>query len=366
MKRFWDRIFSLDYETSFWVEEEDLGKEKVIVFFHNQRPFVTKIPQDIKGETTLYLKGRGKTFGNKTGDLILHIWLNRGEDDRKSLWLSESSAKQGTEKKLFTGEKVITIVIPPRSYDGLTIRLKSYGREQAANRRAPTLKKKRRGNLYVKLCVFPDRVPPNYGSFDTLSTENMVLEGWVYRRFDEIVDKIGRSFFNAKLIQAELVADLFNESGWRGIFHALVQHLNLDSLDIRVMPSATIPNPGNCQKTANVKDNRFLGYYYKIMINEEFLDNPFSIAAILAHELCHVVYAERIDPTSMAGNVLKTDKGKLDDERSVDLLVFMFKIGEFQLRVARDEQLTFGYFNQEIFERIQVIASKKLNSIDVK
>jgi hypothetical protein len=44
-------------------------------------------------------------------------------------------------------------------------------------------------------------------------------------------------------------------------------------------------------------------------------------------------------------------------------LVFMFKIGEFQLRVAREKHLTLGYFNQEIFERIQVIASKKLNSV---
>ena len=363
MKYFWDRVFSLDYETSIWVEEEDLGKEKEMIFFHNQRPTVIKIPQDLMRETTLYLKGCGKTFGNKAGDLILHVWLNRGEDDRKSLWLSESSARQGKDKKLFTGKKVITMVIPPRSYHGLTIRLKGYGREQAVSQRAPTLKKKKRGNLYVKLCVFPDRVPPNYGSFDALSTENMALEGWVYRRFDEIVDKIGWCFFNVEPIQAELVADLFNESGWRGIFNTLVQHLNLTSLDIRLETSYSISSPGSCQKAANVRENRFLGYYYEIMINKEFLDNPFSIAAILAHELCHVVYAEHIDATSMAGNVVKTAEGKLDDERSVDLLVFMFKIGEFQLRVARDEHLTLGYFNQEIFERIQVIASKKLNSI---
>lgn len=363
MKRFWNRIFSLDYETSIWVEEEDLGTEKEFIFFHNQPHFVVKIPQDLRGKRTLYFKGCGKSFGNKTGDLILHVWLNRGEDDRRSLWLSESSARQGTDKKLFTGEKVITMVIPPRSYDGLTIRLKGYGLKQVVSQRAPTLTKKRRGNLYVKLCVFPDRVPTNYGSFDTLSTENMVLEGWVYRRFDEIVDKIGGSFFNVKPLQAELVADLFNAWRWRGIFDALVQHLNLGSLDLRVLTSNSIPTPGNCQKTANIKDNRFLGYYYKIMIHEAFLDNPFSIAAILAHELCHVVYAEHIDPTSMDGNAIKTDKARLDDERSVDLLVFMFKIGEFQLRVARDEHLTFGYFNQEIFERILVIASKKLNSI---
>jgi len=93
----------------------------------------------------------------------------------------------------------------------------------------------------------------------------------------------------------------------------------------------------------------------------EFLDNPFSIAAILAHELGHVIYSERIeDEPKTVGMRLKSDEGTLDEERSVDLLAFLFRIGEFQLRVARDKRLTLGYFDQEIFERIQIIVSKKL------
>ena len=47
-------------------------------------------------------------------------------------------------------------------------------------------------------------------------------------------------------------------------------------------------------------------------------------------------------------------------EQTVDLLVFMFKIGEFQLRVSRDQRLAIGYFNQGVFERMQVIVSRKL------
>lgn len=35
---------------------------------------------------------------------------------------------------------------------------------------------------------------------------------------------------------------------------------------------------------------------------------------------------------------------------------------EFQLRVARDRRLTLGYFNQEVFDRMQVIVSKKMSS----
>ena len=50
-------------------------------------------------------------------------------------------------------------------------------------------------------------------------------------------------------------------------------------------------------------------------------------------------------------------------EHTVDLLVFMFRIGEFQLRVARDSRLTLGYFSQDVFERMQVIVAKKVQEL---
>jgi hypothetical protein len=49
----------------------------------------------------------------------------------------------------------------------------------------------------------------------------------------------------------------------------------------------------------------------------------------------------------------------MEMERTVDLLVFLYQLGEFQLRVARNRKLTLGYFNQELFERMYVIASRK-------
>ena len=79
------------------------------------------------------------------------------------------------------------MVIPPKSYPGLTIRLKGYGRESRYGQHAPALEQKKRGNLLVKLFVYPDSITPKYGSFEYLSTENMALEGWVYRKFDEVI-----------------------------------------------------------------------------------------------------------------------------------------------------------------------------------
>lgn len=361
MREFLDRILSLDDERSIWVEEEDLGNEKAI--FHKNKRYFVKIPKNINKKITLRLRGFGKRRRNKIGDLFLHVWLNKGEDIFKTLWLSETSARDGADKRLLLDGKAITMIIPPKSYNGLIIRLRGHGREGSFSPRAPAVHSKKRGNALVKLIVYSDCITPRYGSFEMLSTDSMALEGWVYRKFDSVISKIGRSSFPKHAIQADKVADLFNEWGWMSIFDALVNYLNLSHLSIEFTTSTSISAPGLCEKTPAVKDNKFVGYEYKITINQQFLDNPFSITAILAHELCHVVYSERIDDRPKAtGYVVKTEKVTLEEERTVDLLVFMFKIGEFQLRVARDIRLTLGYFNQEIFDRMQVIVSKKLNS----
>jgi hypothetical protein len=359
-KNIWNAIFPLNYEHTIWVEEDDLGKEKLIN--HKNKNYYVKIPAKINGKVALRLGGLGKKRKNTTGDLLLHVWLNKGIDIRKCLWLSESSVINGTEKILSLDEKKIRLVVPPKSHDGLVIRIKGLGGVSEFNKNAPFVHRKR-GNLLVKLFVYPDSITPQYGSFDSLNIDEMALEGWVYRKIDEVVDKISKSALPIKPLQADAIADLFNELGWRGILHALIDHLKLNKLNIGIAKSTFISLPGSCQRAATTRDGVPQTYNYFITINERFLDNPFSIAAILAHELCHAVYAERIEDKSRStGYGTKSEQATLEEEHTVDLLVFMYKLGEFQLRVARDERLTLGYFDQRIFERIQVIVSKKLNA----
>ena len=106
-----------------------------------------------------------------------------------------------------------------------------------------------------------------------------------------------------------------------------MDHLRLTSLRIDLSKSASISLPGSCERTVTVHNNRVTGCYYRITIKEQLLDNPFSIAAIMAHELCHVAYSERIDDTPKSvGYVIKGEKATLEEERTVDLLVFMFKM----------------------------------------
>ena len=167
----------------------------------------------------------------------------KGDDTRKSLWLSETSARKGTNKILRIDDKKIQILIPEKSHDGLVIRLKGLGGCPIFRWSDPFLHRER-GNLLVKLCVYPDAITPAYGSFDALGTDDMALEGWVYRKIDEIISKLGKSAFVLKPIKADTIADLFNESGWPGIFDALLHHLKLADLSITANVSDSDALPG--------------------------------------------------------------------------------------------------------------------------
>jgi len=364
MKRYLHRIFGLHAHRSIWIEEEELGKETEIVF--KRKRYAVKIPAHIHRKIVLRLKGLGRTRGYQTGDLLLHVWLNKGADIRENLWLSETFARNGGYKTMSLGYRKIIVKIPPNSRDGMTIRLRGLGEEMDTNWRTPFLRR-RHGNLLMRLFVYPDSITPRYGSFDLLSTEDMALESWVYQKIDELINKMGRSYFPANPLGAEVVADRYNESGWRGIFPALVGHLKLAQQPIFLDASASSVAPGICKQTVTVHNNIPTTSSYVITLNEQFLDNPFAVAAILAHELCHVIYSAKLsDPPMAVGNILISDKDSLEQERTVDLLAFMFKIGEFQLRMARDKRLTLGYFHQDVFERMQVIVAKKLGSAQGK
>lgn len=361
MRRWWHAAFGLDCERSIWVEQEALGAEKPLT--HRRRTYLVKMPDQIPGSVTLRLRGLGRTRKGKTGDLLLHIRVNKGEDISRALWLSESSARNGADRLVRLADKTIKMTIPPGIRHGLVVRLRGLGELPNFTWRAPFLQR-RRGNLLVKLLVYPDEIPPRYGSFDNLATDDMVLEGWVYNKIDEVARKVGSAVSSVKPLRAERIADVFNEDGWPGVYRALVRHLNLGHCNISLAGSASISLPGSCERTATATGNAPLSYSYRIAINSRFLDNPFASAAIFAHELCHVLYSETIDdrPKSF-GYTLKTEKASLEEERTVDLLVFMFGLGEFQLRVARDTRLTLGYFNQVVFERMHVIVARKLQAL---
>lgn len=357
MRKFWDRLFDLNDRRSIWIAAEDLGTEKAIT--HRARQYLVKIPRTIQKKVVLRLKGIGKTRGGQAGDLLLSVWLNQGEDVHLKLWVSESAVRNHQEKPLWLEGKKVMMRLPANAKDGTTVRLMGLGKLADFNWRAPLLDRQH-GNLFVKLSVYPDVITPQYGSFDQLDTEDMALEGWVYRKIDEIIAKIGKSALPTQPLQADRVADEFNDYGWRGVFRLLVNHLKLKKINIVLTESASLTVPGSCQKIVQMRDNAPVASSYTITLHTQFLDNPFAVAAIAAHELGHVMVAEWFDKMSLSGEQpQKSAQAILEEERTVDLLAFLYKMGEFQLRTARDQRLTIGYFNQRLFERMQVIVARK-------
>ena len=283
-----DTVSGLDYHRSIWVEEEELGKDKIIV--HKEKKIKFKVPQEIDGKTVLRLKGFGKTRGNLVGNLLLHVWMNKGEDVKGALWLSESSARNGTSKNLlFMGER-IQVLVPKGSSGGSIIKVKGLG-EKAWFRWSTPFHSRKRGDLLVKLRAYPDYVKPLYRSPDSLDTDALALEGWVYRKKDEIVAKLGKSILNVQPVKADTIADIFNEYGWKAVFNYLVNHLNLAHLSIMLETSDPDSKPGKCQGNVS-RSGTVVSRSYRVTINEAFIDNPFSVTAISAHELSHVAYHE--------------------------------------------------------------------------
>lgn len=359
VRGYWYRLLSLDCQQSIWVESEELGKIRVIK--HRRKRYHVRIPEEFDRKVVVRLKGIGKARGNKKGDLYLHVWLNKGQDVRRSLWLPETLASEGGKKELVLNGRRINMVIPANSHSGLVVRLRGLGREARIPIRDPLLKL-HRGDMLVKLFFYPKTISPNYGGIVNLSTEVLAQEGWIYRALDEVIDKMGMASFSTQNLQAGEIAEQFNESGWRGIFRTLESHLNLKHLNITVDTSSTIVQPGNCTHYV-WRQNDTATRHYLISINSQYIDNPFSVAAILAHELCHVVYTERIDDGTDTDKTFEHNQATWDAERTVDLLVCMFRLGEFRLRFARDNRISLGYFNLVSFERMQVIVSRKLDSI---
>ena len=345
----------LNYERPLWIQETDLDKD--IIIKHDGKKIKVIVPSAIREERemNIRLKGLGKNAGGKKGDLILNVKLYQRENISHDLWISEEAAKKGVDKKLLlkTGTK-ITVKVPPNSVNGSEILMEKYTESILHTLKDPYVQR-HIGDIKIQLFVFPNYIQPRDVSFNNLTTEEMALEGWVYRKLDEIYNKLGKKYFPDVSTKAWEMADLFNEYGWKEIFNELCRRLNL-TCSINAYESSTIKMPGICNIRTSYRNNVPVYNDYKIEINRNFIHNPIFVTAILAHELCHIVSNEKLN--NGMGSSLKDEKEKLENERLVDLLVFLFGLGDFQLRAAREERITFGYFDQKMFERIGSIVSK--------
>ena len=284
--------------------------------------------------------------------------MNQGNDEYRELWVAEQAATNGARRKLRFGEQLLPIEIPAGSRHDDVIRLPGFGHKAPFMWRAP-FQRRERGDLIVALRVFPDSVTPAIPPPDPQDPGDQQLEAWIHAKYEWAKRKLGEHVSAPSRLPAAAIAELFNQHGWRGVTEALEPHLNAHRYKLTIRPSSSIAAAGQCRPNWVMCGQDIVERSYEILIHEHYLSNPFCIAAILAHELCHVLYAERLRDGAFHSydpNVMQ--EVSREEELTVDLLVFLHGLGEFQMRVARQENFTLGYFSQDNFERMQRIITQ--------
>lgn len=126
------------------------GGEHKINF--NGESIKIKIPSGIEGGEKLRIKGKGKSAGGQTGDLILAISVEPsdeyervGDDLYKDVEIPLKTMLFGGKINVHTYKKDVTIKIAENSKTGTKIRLKGYG---VQNRKSGIF-----GDLYLKARV---------------------------------------------------------------------------------------------------------------------------------------------------------------------------------------------------------------------
>src|SRR5215469_2009323 len=103
-------MLELNEEKSLVVGREDLGTIRTLI--HRGQTVRYRLPDKIENQVTLRFRGRGKTVGQETGDLLLHITVDRGKDIHAVLWLTESEARSGFVKTVKCGSSHYPVRVP--------------------------------------------------------------------------------------------------------------------------------------------------------------------------------------------------------------------------------------------------------------
>ncbi len=125
------------------------GKHSVM---HNGERFDIKIPAGIKSGEKLRVKGKGKSYNNKRGDLYLIVevapspeYERDGDDLIKDIDISLKSALFGGKVTIKTFYKEITLKIPKGVKYGQKLRVKGQG---VKNRKTSLM-----GDLYLRINI---------------------------------------------------------------------------------------------------------------------------------------------------------------------------------------------------------------------
>lgn len=272
------------------------------------------------------------------------------------LWLSATQAAEGGVYSWGCAPEV-RVRVPPGVAEGTQLCLRGQGQSPSLLRRICSWNASR-GDLRLRVRTFLETVAPRIPDVEELSTEALAAEAWIYRNLDELRRMLGPRIPASEPSALE-VAARFNAAGWSGVGQLLLDHLRLRHAEILLTASGELSLPGQCRTDAREEDG-VVNKRYEIRVQEAMVQEPFLVTAVLAHELCHVIKSEWLTPKAPGEPGLESDeRARLEEERTVDLLVFMYGLGEFQVRAAEENRFTLGYFDQQNFLRMLCRAKRR-------
>ena len=122
----------------------------------NGQTFDIKIPAGIKSGETMRVRGKGKSHGGQTGDLMIKVevapsseYERKGDDLYKTIDVPLKTAWFGGKIEVQTPEKSVSLKVPKNTKNGQKFRLKGKG--------VPDRKTALKGDLYlVANVILPD------------------------------------------------------------------------------------------------------------------------------------------------------------------------------------------------------------------
>ena len=363
------------YNKTYLLSEEEVDK-KEINYTYKGKVYKVKLPLI---EPQKEVKIRLKKIGPEGKDLILKLFYNKGAKQYVEHWVEKTALNKGYMGKINIENRVTDFIIDNSNlYSGIVLRNKG---------KLPFLltilfrDRQYRGDVVVKLISYNSDILSGHSFFYNLTDQCLKEENKIFEKASAILrkkyDYINKVWQGQKNVHAVKVAEAYNHNGILGVFNLLKEYLRINDC-VKLSVSNLINEPGRCSCKMITTTSRSNYSYiesktqyfedYEIIINQKYINNPFFVASILAHELCHIVYnkyfytAEKFSGGFYRNSVWDSDASTCDMEQTVDILTFVLGLGEYRIR-AKFYGVFFGYLQEPIFHNLFYFANHNVKEI---
>ena len=282
----------------------------------------------------------------------------------RCIWVSDQVAASGGTVEVPVGNRTLSVKIPPDA-KGRRLRLRKGGELPLLRRllqydRPDTLLRIRTydGNVNVlpvsvldtdtEVLTCQAKISRHV---DWLETSRRVHYEWVSDRFE--LHKAELSF--------DSVAQAYNRGGNKHVLTRIHEHLgSCGDVELGAPQELSGDDVGRCEIERTEWQDSLTGLSrdetrrYRIVYDERFESNLPMVAAILSHELCHVVYDIYYDRAATYFRTSSPSAPSPDEiqemEERVDTLVCMTGLSRFQIAASRETGRAIGYYPQQAFE----------------